>query len=551
MKAPPKRQLDREAAALKELGRTDVSRRLSRQINFGFIGLLVLFVVGELLSPLWDENKRVPLVVQFWQETGRSVRAVEVDPEQSPFENILSVNRSLRTVLEKWENYPEEEAWLAPWMRPLTQLLFSDSFGVGNEQVYMGRDGWLFFRDDVDALLERPLSEESIQARVRTVIDFRDQLAERNIQLFLVPTPVKPSLYSDFLSPRLLPSDTIRSRSEEDILNRLKTAGVEVLDPMDFLNEHFSTDGRPGYLQTDTHWTPEAMESVAGNLAEKILKNDWVSEGRRDWPRQRIPHAGVGDTLSLLGLPKWVEEDRKEEVRLWTLHQPERMPEPIERDSPILLLGDSFTNIFSVGEMGWGERGGFAEHLAWHLRQPVDRLSRNDAGASSTRQLLSREMARGFDRLEGKRVVVWQFAAREWVWGQWEPYSLALGDRDFENLLSLEENETIQVRAIVREASPVPRPATVAYPDHVRSLHLIEIQSLDGEQLPVDEAVVYIRSMTNNRWTPAASLRSGQEVVIKLQSWTSVEGDYGSLNRSELDDLELQLAIPLWGVLLD
>jgi hypothetical protein len=33
--------------------------------------------------------------------------------------------------------------------------------------------------------------------------------------------------------------------------------------------------------------------------------------------------------------------------------------------------------------------------------------------------MLAREVATGSDRLAGKRVVIWQFAARELVFGDW------------------------------------------------------------------------------------------------------------------------------------
>lgn len=69
--------------------------------------------------------------------------------------------------------------------------------------------------------------------------------------------------------------------------------------------------------------------------------------------------------------------------------------------------------------MGWGEGAGLAEHLAYHLGQPIDWIARNDAGAYATREMLSSQMAQGRNRLAGKRVVVWQFAARELAVGDW------------------------------------------------------------------------------------------------------------------------------------
>jgi alginate O-acetyltransferase complex protein AlgJ len=88
--------------------------------------------------------------------------------------------------------------------------------------------------------------------------------------------------------------------------------------------------------------------------------------------------------------------------------------------SPRLVLGDSFSNIYSLPTMGWGEAAGFVEHLSLALGRPVDRLVQNDNGASATRLALARDP----DRLASARVVVWQFAARELASGDWVPVSL-------------------------------------------------------------------------------------------------------------------------------
>ena len=69
--------------------------------------------------------------------------------------------------------------------------------------------------------------------------------------------------------------------------------------------------------------------------------------------------------------------------------------------------------------MGWGGGAGLAEHLAYHLGEPVDWIARNDAGAHATREMLSSQLAQGRNRLAGKRVVIWQFAARELALGDW------------------------------------------------------------------------------------------------------------------------------------
>ncbi len=80
------------------------------------------------------------------------------------------------------------------------------------------------------------------------------------------------------------------------------------------------------------------------------------------------------------------------------------------------MLGDSFANIYTLESMGWGTSAGLIEQLSYTLRRPVDRLVQNDEGAFATRAMLRRDP----DRLNGKLVVVYQFAARELAFGDWK-----------------------------------------------------------------------------------------------------------------------------------
>ena len=48
----------------------------------------------------------------------------------------------------------EETSFLRHWLLPPAQELLC-RVGAGNEEVYLGRDGWLFYRFDVDHLTYR------------------------------------------------------------------------------------------------------------------------------------------------------------------------------------------------------------------------------------------------------------------------------------------------------------------------------------------------------------------------------------------------------------
>ncbi len=211
----------------------------------------------------------------------------------------------------------------------------------------------------------------------------------------------------------------------------------------------------------------------------------------------------------------------------------------VSRNARILLLGDSFTNIYSLGAMNWGIRSGMAEQLMALLNEPIDVIARNDAGAYATRQLLASEMKRGRDRLADKEVVIYEFAIRELADGDWKIIDMALGEAPEISFLTPEEPTV--VTATVLAVSYVPRPNSAPYKDHVMSVYLGDINDGDGQ------ALVYMASMCDNKWTRAAQLRSGEVIKVKLIPWIEKETEFGSWNRSDFDDDELLLQEPCWG----
>jgi alginate O-acetyltransferase complex protein AlgJ len=128
----------------------------------------------------------------------------------------------------------------------------------------------------------------------------------------------------------------------------------------------------------------------------------------------------VGDIARMFGLPDRAPLFPPESVWLRRVLQRDGSPWRSSRDADVLLLGDSFSNIYSLESMGWGTSAGFAEQLSYTLQRPVDRLTQNDEGAFATRALLQQDPG----RLNGKRLVIYQFTARELAFGDWK--SLAL-----------------------------------------------------------------------------------------------------------------------------
>ena len=140
------------------------------------------------------------------------------------------------------------------------------------------------------------------------------------------------------------------------------------------------------------------------------------------------------------------------------------------KEAPILLLGDSFSNIFSLSALGWGESAGLAEHLSHALGRPLDCILRNSDAAFATREILSHELARGRDRLAGKKLVIWEFAARELAFGDWKMLSIKLGQPGPANFFVPKPGAAVTASGNVEAISNVPRPGSVPYKDHILAL---------------------------------------------------------------------------------
>lgn len=448
----------REEQALREVGRTEMSGRVARLLAAGFLatafGVLAAEQVGVALS---EERRLWPA----WGELGSGL--VEAARE----EGLSGVNRVLLREIAGFEERLEEGSLLVERVVPWAQWVETALLGTGNRQTYVGRPAegggrWLHYRPDVEYLVGRPfLDPEVLEARRAAadswrepvlpdprpaILDLRRQLARRGIELVVVPTPVKPGLHPESLTGEpggfaggAASAVPLQNPSFRRFVRELEASGVRVLDPAPLLAEAARSTGEPQYLVTDSHWTPPAMERVAQALARRVepLLGGPPEPGAGGWPyrRQAVRVRGVGDLARMLRMPEGSGPAERlaplfpeQEV---TIHQVVDALGSLLRPDPaasLLLLGDSFTNVFSQPELGWGQGAGLAEQLAYHLGRPVDRIALNAGGAHASRERLARLMARGRgggpDRLEPKLVVVYQFAVRELAAGDWRMVEL-------------------------------------------------------------------------------------------------------------------------------
>lgn len=469
--------------------------------------------------------------------------------------NVLPHPAELKTAERTLEN----DSVVSQWLLPRTQYVLTKTLHAGNEQVYPGRDHWLFYRADVDHVIGPPFLDPFRLKRrtqtaevqpdpIRAIVEFRDQLATRGIELVILPIPGKPNLEGVWFSSGAA-NPSVQNASFPQFILRLKDLGISVFDPTPLLVEWRQVKNNldPLYLKTDTHWRPETMQVVAEKLS---LFLHLPATGSENTPPTILEKEtpGRGDIAAMLKLPAGQDLYQPEKVTIRQVFTGNTLWRPTP-NADVLLLGDSFSNIFSVEAMGWGESAGFAEHLSLALRRPIDCILRNSDAAFATREILSTELARGHDRLAGKKLVIWEFATRELSFGNWKLLDLKLGQPKKSQALSLNSGQEIEVIGTIESVSPAPRPGTVPYQDHIIALHLIDIEGATLAKQQELHAVVYLWSMRANAWTPAARLRPGDRIRLSLKSWSDVSAQCEKFNRTELDDPALQLEEPVWGEL--
>jgi alginate O-acetyltransferase complex protein AlgJ len=391
---------------------TDVSRAVSGAMTVLFLFLLYSVPVGQVVL----EKAR-----------GDDVTVFDL------FRHLPTKER-----LRQFEDDLEQASRAKELVQPRFQWLLTRAGRVGNKLAVVGRGGFLFYRPGV-SFVAGPgfLQPDVLRTRKKAALDsgdpplepdpraaivaFARALADRHIKLLLLPVPDKAMLQPLELHGRGERSEMPVPRNPDwgRFAQEMADQGVSIFDPTpSVLLRH----ELPRFLVQDTHWTPQWMQEVAEALA--LFVNRTAALPPPDpapvLREQRQEVERVGDVADMLKLPDGQTLFSPQHVTVTQIQDEAGAPWEPDPKADVLLLGDSFTNVFSLEPMGWGEAAGLAPHLARALGRSVDVVAQNDSGAYATRQALARDLQAGEDRLAGKRVVIWEFASRELAVGDWK-----------------------------------------------------------------------------------------------------------------------------------
>jgi hypothetical protein len=291
-----------------------------------------------------------------------------------------------------------------------------------NTAAFAGVDGWLFLTSELRFLsIARFWGEDAAKVSnspkpewadpLPAIIDFNDQLKRRGIQLLLVPVPSKAEIYPEKILPGVDISGGDPTPSLQLFYDELHAKGVDVLVLGPRFLEYRAKEQDALFCKSDTHWTGLGCVLAAQAIAERIRtkltgppsKNDYAS----DWIKVSIQ----GDLNGLLSADN--PKPGSETVRVRSVTDKATGSHiASDSNSPVLLLGDSFTLVFHDF---YADNAGLLDQLALELGFAPDVIGTRGSGATPVRISLFRRSSKASDYLAKKKIIIWCFASREFT----------------------------------------------------------------------------------------------------------------------------------------
>ena len=317
--------------------------------------------------------------------------------------------------LRAFEKKVEDENALVLAVRPRYQLAVWNIFNDPGEKVVLGagEDRWLFYRQDVEFLVQpSPLDVRSakLDNPIAAIEKFRDQLKAKGVELLVVITPGKPSIYPERLTgASAVVNGKGHGKAILDSLARLRLNTVDLYTPLLAAKADDAALG-PLYLNDDTHWTPRGAELAAAVIAGKV--RGMAEAGAVDIGEESMNYVAsdsVADRMGDIGEMSGLNKFGVFKAQRVTGHVVAPFKDDF-RQAKILILGDSFSRIYQTDSP---VNAGWIAHFAKNMNRPVASIV-SDGGAST---LVREKLARKAGVLKGKKLLIWEFVERDLRFG--------------------------------------------------------------------------------------------------------------------------------------
>ena len=284
--------------------------------------------------------------------------------------------------------------------------------------------GWFFLNSELrqsglGKFWEQPwadvVSNPGKEDPIPYMVEFKDALAEKGVELLVVPIPMKASIYPDHFDGGFGPGDPYALRP---LYEKMRAEGLDVLDLEPILAALRATGKL--YCEQDAHYSPRACEIIAASLGKKIKAKAWVGSLAADTIVRSEP-TEIKITGDLVVGTDFANNTSDEALKvLFAGHAGSgSKPKPAKPDpaSPILLFGDSHTLVFQEGaSTGMHCQGaGLLDQLQFELQSRIDHYGQKGSGTVQARKALYGKVRSTPGFWEGKKLVIWVFSSREFT----------------------------------------------------------------------------------------------------------------------------------------
>lgn len=325
--------------------------------------------------------------------------------EVIPVERSLDTNSAFRleTLASMENSCPANDD-----TKKFRETLLKKMEKLPKEQNSWEENGMLWFRRNANYLLADKISgQDSLHNPLPRMIELKQYLDSLNIQLLVVPVPVKEEVYADKLVEGTS-ADLCVNVNGREFIREMLAAGIDVLDLFPALKAARFGDEPPhySYQRYDTHWALPGMLAAMEVLATRVTQYSWYGEsGAKPGCLVLKDTVTVRDGDLVAHLPD--AEKSKYAADTLAAMKVFKGTEPYKggKNSPILLMGDSFTGVFESVDQ---KSGGPGSLLAYATGLDVQ-VATSWGGGPGIR---SRMMKMQKD-LSAKRLVIYMMTARD------------------------------------------------------------------------------------------------------------------------------------------
>lgn len=141
------------------------------------------------------------------------------------------------------------------------------------EQVVLGKDGWLYYASTLDDYMGRSMSEEELEKAARNLAALQQAAESRGARFAFTIAPNKNSLYPEQM-PRYIPADHANANAVR-LRPYLEQYCVNYVD----LFSVFSAREETLYYHGDSHWTERGAALAADTLLAAMDKESQFFDG--------------------------------------------------------------------------------------------------------------------------------------------------------------------------------------------------------------------------------------------------------------------------------